>query len=179
MLPSAEQSKQHSTHLTQNLHQRVGQGKISVLAVKTCGFAQISAPSCSPYAVDVLIYITGQIIVDDVSDIGDVQTTGSNVGGNQHGCFTQFKISQSFLPLSLKSISVQNQQRELRLLDCHHTQNKGCNNDNAVTIQWSGEKNHISLSLNPPQLNFSSGFATDPLPFQHFLQIPQAMFGLF
>ena len=56
--------------------------------------------------VDEFISAVGHVVVDDVLDLGNVEASGSDCGGNHDLVFTLSEVSQSFLPLPLGSVSV-------------------------------------------------------------------------
>lgn len=56
--------------------------------------------------MNVFIDIAGQIKVDDVSDIGDIETTGGDSGSNQDRVFPGSESVQCFLTLPLGPVSV-------------------------------------------------------------------------
>src|SRR5208282_2712330 len=56
--------------------------------VKTCGKTTITDSAGTTDAMDIFIDIIWEIIVDDVHDILDIETSGSDVGGNENWSFT-------------------------------------------------------------------------------------------
>ena len=57
-----------------------------ILLRKECsGQALLASTAGTPDAVHVIVNVRGQVKVDDVGDVGDVEPAGSHVGGNQHG----------------------------------------------------------------------------------------------
>jgi hypothetical protein len=56
--------------------------------------------------VDVVVNVGGQIVVDDVGHVGDIETTGSNSSGNQDGATAVTEELQSTLTLALGAVTV-------------------------------------------------------------------------
>ena len=56
--------------------------------------------------MDILVDLVRHVVVDDVLDQGDVQTSPGHGGSHQDWIFPGGEISQSFLPLTLSSIPV-------------------------------------------------------------------------
>ena len=52
--------------------------------------------------VHILVHIIRHVIVDDVSNIGDVQPSGSHSSCHQDWLVAGAEVKQGFLPLSLK-----------------------------------------------------------------------------
>jgi hypothetical protein len=66
----------------------------------------VSSAACAADAVHVVIDGGGHVKVHNVQHVGDVQTTGSHVGGNQDGTATRTEHGQRGLTLMLGTIAV-------------------------------------------------------------------------
>ena len=56
--------------------------------------------------MDILVHLVGHVVVDDVLDQGDVQSTPSHGGSHQDWIFPGGEVSQSLLSLTLSSVPV-------------------------------------------------------------------------
>ena len=56
--------------------------------------------------MDILVHFVGHVVVDDVLDQGDVQTSPGHGGSHQDWIFPGGEVSQSLLPLPLGSVPV-------------------------------------------------------------------------
>ena len=84
------------------LHQQLDQvlDQVPVLLIEEAGGkTQVTHTTSSTNTVDILLYISWQVKVDDMLDIGDIQTSGSNSSGNYDG-------SLASLESATKSIDV-------------------------------------------------------------------------
>ena len=57
-------------------------------------------------SVDVILTIVGIVVVDDELDIVDVETSGSDVGGDEDGGAAGLELAQHPLPLLLLFVTV-------------------------------------------------------------------------
>ena len=81
------------------------------VAVGTC---------CAAYAVHIVLGIVGHIIVDDGADIVDVDTSGNDVGGNQHIHLSGLEAVHHLVALLLGEVAV-----HLVAVDVHLLQTAG------------------------------------------------------
>lgn len=63
--------------------------------------------------VHIIVNISGEIVVDDMCDMGDVQPAGSNISGHQDGCAATTEGFQRRFTLILRPISVDGCGREV------------------------------------------------------------------
>eukprot|EP00951_Prasinocladus_malaysianus_P046897 scaffold648042_cov31-Prasinocladus_malaysianus.AAC.1 len=54
----------------------------------------------------VVVDVAGQVEVDDVCHVGDVEAAGSHVGGHQHGGPARAEAAQGHLALLLGAVAV-------------------------------------------------------------------------
>jgi hypothetical protein len=71
------------------------------LVIETCGETTISNSACTAYAMDIFIDVIWKIIIDDMHDVFDIETSGCDVGGNKNGCFTVTESDHCILPSDL------------------------------------------------------------------------------
>jgi hypothetical protein len=72
----------------------------------------VSGTAGTTNTVDVVVDIGGKIIVDDVGDVGDIETTSRDSGGNQDGAASVTEELESALTLTLGPVSVDGGGRE-------------------------------------------------------------------
>ena len=65
------------------------------------------SPSSPAYPVGVGVNISSQVKVDDISDMGDVQTSCSYICCNQYWKLLLLKSKNDLIPLILEHISLQ------------------------------------------------------------------------
>jgi hypothetical protein len=68
-------------------------GKI-IVSEKTDGFANRVSPTSTSDSVDVVLWVARKVVVDDVRNPLYVDSSGSNIGGNQDANSSSFKILQ-------------------------------------------------------------------------------------
>ena len=57
------------------------------VVVETCSESAISDTAGTTDTMDVFVDVVGEVIVDDMHDILDIETPGSDVCSNENGCF--------------------------------------------------------------------------------------------
>lgn len=97
--------------LLEQLHQ-VANNTAVVAVEKGSGNASVAGTASTTNAVDIVVNVRGQVIVDNVRDIGNVQTTGSNSSGNENGAVAVAEKLESLLTLALGSVAVNARGRE-------------------------------------------------------------------
>jgi hypothetical protein len=70
------------------------------------GDTSVAGTTGTTDAMDVIVDVTGEIIVDDVGDVGDVQTTGGDSGCNHDRSLTSPEGVQGVLTLPLGAVTV-------------------------------------------------------------------------
>ena len=70
------------------------------------GYAVFSGAAGAAYAVDEIFGYFGQVKIDDVRDVLDVNTAGSDVGGDQNAVAALLKSSQGGVALGLRAVTV-------------------------------------------------------------------------
>jgi hypothetical protein len=64
---------------------------------------------CTPRAsgaVDVLLVLGGRVIVDDLCDVVNVETTGRNVGRHEHTCIAALEAIECHVTARLREVAV-------------------------------------------------------------------------
>lgn len=70
------------------------------------GDTNVTSTTGTTDSMNVIINVRGQVIVDNVLNIGDIQTSGGDCSGNQDWSSTVLESSESLLSLVLRSITV-------------------------------------------------------------------------
>ncbi len=70
------------------------------------GHARLARAARAADAVDVGLLVVGSLVVDDVGDVGDVDTARGHVGGHQHVDLARAERAQCLLPGTLAEIAV-------------------------------------------------------------------------
>ena len=89
---------------------RTGQLDVVLRVEKRHCSPGISTTARSTNAVDVLIYIVGEVKVHNMLDMIDVQAAGSYGGGHQYRTFACAEVTECLLSLPLLTITVTRQQ---------------------------------------------------------------------
>ena len=66
-----------------------------------------SRPACAADAMDIRFRFRGKVIVDDVGDVIDIQSTGRDIGGDEHGRPGRPKLAQRSGTRALTLVAVQ------------------------------------------------------------------------
>lgn len=106
---------QESGNLLVSLLQEVEQvtDNTTVATVEeSSGDTSVTGTTGTTDTVDIVINVSGQIVVDNVSDVGDIQTTGSNGGSDQDWAAAVTEQLQSTLTLTLGAVTVNGGGRE-------------------------------------------------------------------
>jgi len=74
---------------------------------------RISSTAGTTNAVDIVVNVRGEVVVDDVRDIGDIKATSGNCSGNQDRAASIAEELESPLTLSLSAITVDRRGREI------------------------------------------------------------------
>ncbi|CAH0053234.1 unnamed protein product [Clonostachys solani] len=77
------------------------------------GNTRVSSTTSTTNTVDVVVNVSRQVIVDDVGDIGDIETTGSNCSGNEDGAASISEEFEGTLTFTLGTITVNGGGREV------------------------------------------------------------------
>lgn len=83
----------------------------TVFADKTDGFAFGAGTSCAADAVDIVLRMIRQVVVDDMRDAGNMDSARGNIGCNDDFDFARFEFFQNFQALCLRNVTGE----ELRL----------------------------------------------------------------
>lgn len=106
--------------LDQDLDEVFGDVLVAVI-VERCCLALVANASSATNAVDVFgdtIVLSGrQIIVDDMLDVGDVQSTGSDTSGNHDRTLGSAESTQGIFALSLSAIRVDGRRRKTLVVE--------------------------------------------------------------
>lgn len=73
----------------------------------------MSSATSATNPVHVVIELVRKVEVDNVNDVGNIQTTSSNAGGNQNRSSSIPEGSQSVLAFTLASVSVDRRSHEI------------------------------------------------------------------
>ncbi|KAF3062751.1 hypothetical protein CFAM422_010726 [Trichoderma lentiforme] len=85
----------------------------TVAAVEEGGSnTSVSSTAGTTNSVDVIIDISGKVVVDDVGDVGNIKTTSSNSSSHQDGAASVAEELESTLTLTLSPVSVNGGGRE-------------------------------------------------------------------
>ena len=71
--------------------------KRKIFAGKTDGLTLCTKAGCAPNAMNIIGRVLGQVIIDDMRDVRDVQTACSHVRRNEYGDITVMKLLQQVL----------------------------------------------------------------------------------
>lgn len=66
-------------------------------------------------AVDIVLVLVGEVVVDDVGDAGDIDSTGGDIGADKNAQFALFKLIEGALALVLSSVAVDRFGGDVRL----------------------------------------------------------------
>ena len=86
-----------------------------LLGNKCEGVADLTGATGATDAVDVVVVGFGDGVVDDVANVGDIDTAGSHVGGDQDTDFVFLELVESALALALRFAAVDGVGREAAL----------------------------------------------------------------
>jgi hypothetical protein len=73
---------------------------------ESSGVTSVSGTTSTTDTVNVVVNVGGQIVVDNVCDVGNIETTSGNSGGNKNGATSVAEHLESTLTLALGTISV-------------------------------------------------------------------------
>lgn len=90
--------------LLQHLQQRAGNVAVLRLGEQRCGNAEVAGAAGTTDLMHVLVNVGRQVKVDDVCDIGNIQTTGSDRSGHQDGSLARAEGLESILALALGAV---------------------------------------------------------------------------
>ena len=80
---------------------------------ESSGNTSVSGTTGTTDTVNVVINVSGEIVVDNVGDVGDIETTSSDSGGDQDGASAVAEELQSTLTLALSAVTVNRGRWEL------------------------------------------------------------------
>eukprot|EP00050_Salpingoeca_kvevrii_P012969 m.26036 g.26036 ORF g.26036 m.26036 type:complete len:636 (-) comp4524_c0_seq1:67-1974(-) len=93
-------------------------GDVHVLLVKERrGDAEVADATGTADAVDVLLDIAGKVVVDDMLDVGNVETAGSNCRGDENGGAARAEAVEGVLALALRAVAVDRRAREALVVE--------------------------------------------------------------
>jgi hypothetical protein len=79
----------------------------SIAAVEeSSGNTSVSGTTSTTDTVDIVVDVGGEIVVDDVLDVGDIETTGCDSGGNEDGATSRAEHLEGTLTLALGAVTV-------------------------------------------------------------------------
>jgi hypothetical protein len=85
----------------------------SIAAVEeSSGDTSVSGTSSTTDTVNVVIDVGGEIVVDNVLDVGDIETTGCDSSGNEDGATSRAEHLESTFTLALGTVTVNRGSRE-------------------------------------------------------------------
>jgi hypothetical protein len=105
---------------------------------ESSGNTSVSCTSGTTDAMNVVVDVGGKIVVDDVSDVRDIKTTGSDGSGHENGAASRTEHLQRLLTLALGAVTV-----------------NGCGRETLVD-QEVGERVGHTLSLDEDQRQTST-----------------------
>lgn len=91
--------------LLQHPQERAGNVSVLRLGEQRCGDAEVAGAAGTTNLVHVLVNVGRQVKVDDVRDVGDIQTTGSDRCRNQDGGLACAEGLESILALALGAVN--------------------------------------------------------------------------
>ena len=114
------------------------------------GVAAVFRAARAPDAMDVVLGMLRDVVVDDMADVRDVQSARGDVGGDEHLEFTFTKTFQRLLAFLLRAVGMQNGHRMIRALE------QTCNAIRAVLCAAENEHGIVIHALE--QLDEQVGF---------------------
>lgn len=110
-----EEVRNRLFRVLQDLHEVAGQVAVFFRIVEAGGLAAVSDTARATDAMNVVGDLAGQVVVDHVGDAFDVQTTSSDVSGDQDLSLAAAEVAQGFFAFALESVSVDRSRRDLGL----------------------------------------------------------------
>lgn len=98
--------------LNQQLHQLRRNGPIPIV-IKRRGQSRVPRTRRSSNPMDIIINIIAQVIIDDMHDVLDIQSSRGNSGGDQDGAPTGFEGFQGQLAFTLASVAMKGDAGEM------------------------------------------------------------------
>ena len=86
-----------------------------VVGNQTIGLTVALCPAGAADPVNIELWGSRHVKVDDMGDVGDVDAAGCDIGGDQHLIFTGFESAHGVLTLGLGQISLQCGRKETGL----------------------------------------------------------------
>jgi hypothetical protein len=83
-----------------------GSNSFTSVIVEGGGQTRLTDTSSTTDTMNVFIHIIGHIVVDDVHDVTDINTTGSDSSSDQNGALTTLEGEQSIFSFHLGTITV-------------------------------------------------------------------------
>jgi hypothetical protein len=93
------------------------QGRHLLAVHKREGVADILSPSCAADAVHIIFRMLGDIVIDNVTHTGDVESARCDIGRHHDFVFAALESLQRFDPFTLGAIGMQHRHRMLRVLE--------------------------------------------------------------
>lgn len=81
------------------------------------GNTSVTGSTSSTNSMDVIVDVSGEVVVDNVGNVGDIKTSGSDGSGNENGGSTVSEHLESSLSVSLRSVTVNGGGREVFALE--------------------------------------------------------------
>ena len=100
---------ERETYVREHFHQSSSEGEVAILLEERRRLPLVPDSPCAPDAVDVLLDVVREVVVDDVFHLWDVEATGSDRRGDQDPASPGAEVTQGFLSLPLQSISAYTQ----------------------------------------------------------------------
>ena len=83
----------------------IGQRKYEFLTGKTNGIALSAKAGSTTDTVDIVFGVLRQIVIEYMTDVGDMQAAGGNIGGDQYRQFTLLETLQQADAFRLWNVS--------------------------------------------------------------------------
>ena len=92
--------------LAEHLNKLVGHLDVAIGVVERGRPTDVSHPARSADSVDVVLDRLGQVVVDDVAHVADVESAGGDGGGDEDGLVAALEVPERRLPLTLIPVAV-------------------------------------------------------------------------
>lgn len=102
---SLEEGRNLLVGLLQEIHKLPNDAPVSTVEKGSCD-TRVTSTTSTTNTVNVVVNVGGEIVVDDVGDVGDIKTTGGNSSSHHDGAATVAEELQGTLTLALGAVSV-------------------------------------------------------------------------
>lgn len=106
-----QESRNLLVGLLQEVHELADNTTVATVE-ESSGNTSVTSASGTTDTMDVVVNISRKVIVDNVSDVGDIETTGSNSGSDHDGATAVTEELESTLTLTLSAVTVDRGGRE-------------------------------------------------------------------